>query len=190
MTEFQLTHPPPIITKRADCDYYPTPSWCVRLLLDACPPPGDVVLEPSAGEGGIVSVLVERGLDVIACEVRPECWPALFAAGALEVIEGDFLTVAPPTGFPIIGNPPYTHAVEHADRCLRSGAPYVALLLRLGFLESETRAAWNNAHPPTQLLVLGKRPSFTNEGKTDGTAYAWFIWEPGKPPRAPRVLLP
>lgn len=31
--------------------------------------------------------------------------------------------------------------------------------------------------PVDHLVVLSKRPSFTGDGKTDGTGYAWFIWD-------------
>jgi hypothetical protein len=72
------------------------------------------------------------------------------------------------------------------------------MLLRLDFLGSRKRASFHNAHPVTQLIVLGKRPGFKMNGKTDLYNYAWFVWERKyvnykyhpEPYRPPIVVLP
>jgi hypothetical protein len=49
------------------------------------------------------------------------------------------------------------------------------MLLRLPWLGSQKRAQWQRENP-SNIHVLPKRPSFTADGKTDATEYAWFIW--------------
>ena len=57
---------------------------------------------------------------------------------------------------------------------------WVVFLLRLAFLESIKRARglWKE-YPPTKVLTLASRPSFTLNGKTNSDAYAIFYWHVG-----------
>ena len=41
--------------------------------------------------------------------------------------------------------------------------------------ESRKRYDFWQKHPLSELYVLSERPSFIN-GKTDATAYGWFVW--------------
>ena len=50
---------------RAAYDYYPTPAWCVRRLLEAVDLPGGRWLEPAVGDGAIV-----RSVDAARDDVR------------------------------------------------------------------------------------------------------------------------
>lgn len=54
------------------------------------------------------------------------------------------------------------------------------MLLRLGFLESMRREEFWKKYPLDNLITLSKRPSFTEDGKTDGAGYGFFIWDPLK----------
>jgi len=57
---------------------------------------------------------------------------------------------------------------------------HIFFLLRLAMLESQRRARglWQE-HRPKKVYVLGRRPSFTGNGKTDATAYALYLWQKG-----------
>jgi len=215
---FKLETCPAFTEGRREEDFYPTPRWPVIAYLDAmdsrleclaasCRPGFTVrgrpapltIVEPCAGDGAIVEVLLERGYPVSAFELRKVCGPPL--------MEVAYRSAGPEYDFhvgidwlrhsqgldlsssPILGNPPFCLALEFVQSCLATGSPHVALLLRLGFLASLKRAAFNNDCPVTQLLVLGKRPDFTGGGG-DNSDYAWFVWEPGAQPRAPLVLQP
>ena len=83
----------------------------------------------------------------------------------------------------VMGNPPYREAEAFVRHSLNAtyGSGAVILLLRLAFLEGQARMAglWRE-WPPTSVRVLGKRPSFTGDGKTDATAYAVFVWLKGE----------
>lgn len=82
----------------------------------------------------------------------------------------------------VCGNPPFSLAEPFVRRSLEMVAPdgVVSLLLRLGFWESAARIPFFDEFPPAETHVLAQRPSFytdTGIGKTDGTAYAWFLWD-------------
>lgn len=82
----------------------------------------------------------------------------------------------------ILGNPPYKYAesfIEESIGLLRPGGKLV-FLLRLAFLESRKRydrwfSQCNDLHP-REVWVSTRRVSFTQNGKSDDTAYALFVW--------------
>lgn len=159
-------------------EFYRTPGWCVKALLNAWRPRYSVrAFDPCVGDGAI-----PRAYDAV------DPWPARrwfvydtdlsarpqgFAIG--EAYQEDFLIVPPsPTKYDLcIMNPPYSRAEEFVrEACAR--AREVAALLRLGFLASQKRAGWLRRDTP-DVYVLPRRPSFTGGG-TDATDYAWFVW--------------
>jgi hypothetical protein len=157
-------------------DNYPTPSWCVRRLLERVYLPGDVWGEPCSGEGGIVRAVTanQRAINWVTQDIRPEV-NALY--------RGDFLTH--PGGFSncttIITNPPFSLAREFIQQAARvAPKATLAFLLRVNFLGSEDRYPWLSRHMPAEIWQLPNRPSFV-KGKTDSTEYGWFIWRPGLP---------
>jgi len=76
----------------------------------------------------------------------------------------------------VVMNPPYSYAREFVDAGLQVADTVVALL-RVNWVASRKRKEWHRLHP-SDLHVLDKRPSFTGDGKTDATEYAWFVWAP------------
>lgn len=168
---------------RRPFDQYVTPSACVEAILPHLGPlSGRKILEPSAGTGAIVRVLLEHGAEpgnVWACELDPALGKEL-PMGIWSDCR-DFLQLKTGLGFDlVIGNPPYAKAqefVEHAIACIRTGGT-VAMLLRLAFLASRKRVSFHQEHP-SDLYVLSRRPSFTGGG-TDSADYGWFVWGPGR----------
>lgn len=134
------------------------------------------ILEPSVGGGAWVDALRERwsgarihGHDIdLGAEGLRRCDSCT---------TGDFLGVdLTKVGFvAVVGNPPYRDAEAHVRHALKH-APVVAFLLRLAFLESLQRAPLWREHPAAKVVVLSRRPSFTNGG-TDSAAYGFFIWD-------------
>lgn len=167
-------------------DFYSTPPWCVRALLRTVRLPRGVWLDPCAGDGAIIEAA--RGT-WMAYEIRAE------AVARLRMLEGigglswadhvsfldlPDLAAVPSPPVAVIANPPYSLAREFVERALSIGPvrPVVCMLLRLGFLESQGRCSWLRADMP-DVHVLSRRPSFRN-GRTDASAYAWFVWHPRK----------
>lgn len=146
--------------ERRDYDVYETPEWAVKALLDVLPINQEwTYMEPCRASGRFYSHM-----------------PIGSAWG--EIREGvDYLnTVYPHHVDCIISNPPYSLAQEFVTKALED-ADVVIMLLRLGFLESQVRNEWWQDNSPSSLMVLSQRPSFTDDGKTDGSGYAYFVWD-------------
>lgn len=148
-------------------DFYETPPECTRAILPHLPK--RPVLDPCCGDRAILRVvdaewsMRTRGFDLdhdrqpdwLRDALSPEPWGC-----TTEEI--------------VVTNPPYKFALPFVERALKE-ARVVAMLLRLPFLESVGRQTFHQAHP-ADVYVFAKRPSFTKNGKTDATAYAWFVW--------------
>ena len=153
-------------TSRENLDFYPTPGWCVDLLLDAlnvCPEWR--CLEPAAGDGAIVKRLLARGVPasgIGAVEIDPTRAEKVHEIVTCEC--SDFLKDPPIVGCHelIVTNPPFALAADFAKTALflAGDRGTVALLLRLNWLGSQERAAFHRAHP-SDILLLPKRPEFT-----------------------------
>lgn len=161
-------------------EFYPTPAWCVRRILEALPLPGGRWLEPSAGDGAIMRAVNEVRSDVEWCavEIREECRAGLLALTPLVTI-ADFVR-APECFDPgcqvAILNPPFSLALPFVDRLLTMrSVRWIVMLQRTNWLESEGRNAFLRQFTP-DLYVLPNRPSFIGDGTTDATSYAWYVW--------------
>lgn len=189
---FALQHPLPYGLDEASrsADFWPTPRHAVESILEICPPPPGRVLEPAAGDGAIVRVLIERGYEVHAMDIRPEVMRHY--AGLCPITIGDWIAHAnsPITvsriagGHPesILTNPPFSIGRQFAQACLTTRPAYLALLLRCNVIGSNPWAPFWLEHPPTGLYPLRQRPSFSGDGKTDASEYAWITWEQYKAP--------
>lgn len=151
-------------------DFYPTPEWATRELLDIVPISG-LVRECCAGDGQIVNPLRRAGLVVVTNDIDRQ-WPADHHFDAAQQW---------PHGIGladwVITNPPFNRAAEIIPMAHNHSRIGMAMLLRLSFLEPvEDRGAWLNRNPPTTLVVL-PRISFTGDGRTDSVTCAWMVWE-------------
>lgn len=159
---------------------------CVRSL--GCLLEGAWVVEPSAGGGAFVRAAATAGAYVVTTVDVDPARGVDIAADWLTVTSGMLLdmgrhgrvmTGARPDA--IIGNPPYSAAEAHVRHALALVRPsgVVAFLLRLAFLESKARSAFWREFPAVSVDVMVPRPSFTGDGRSDASAYAWFTWRPG-----------
>ncbi len=151
---------------RRDRDFYPSPSWTVKLLLNRLKfKPNDVFLEPARGDGAVYDLI----------ELEDKKWAEL-AMGIDYLDPGVDLSADV-----IITNPPFMlfeqFLVAAIDRDLKPRGT-VAFLLRVNALGSHMRVNFWREYPPTHMLTLTPRPSFT-DGGTDSSEYAWFIWDYG-----------
>lgn len=161
-------------------DLYQTPREAVLALLGV-ERIAHRVWEPACGPGAIASVLREKGHDVLATDLVDYESPHQNAGGV------DFLTPGTAEAFNdggrvIVTNPPFKDAHTFVGRALYF-APYVAMLLRLAFLESERRRDILDQSCLARVHVFRKRlPMMHREGwdgpkSSSATAFAWFIWE-------------
>ncbi|WP_242333345.1 hypothetical protein [Anaeromyxobacter sp. SG66] len=166
--------------RRSPADYYATPEWCVRRLLEAVDLPGGKWLEPAAGDGAIVRAVRRPDVTWDLWELRDEeRWRLASAAPGAAITTGDFIEAARRGAFErrrfavAITNPPFRLAQEFIDASLTC-ADTVVMLLRLNYLASKSRWSFMSTHAP-DVYVLPNRPSFTGGG-TDSIEYAWFVW--------------
>ena len=119
---------------RSKTDAYFTPSECTEALLKYgdIPTTGSLVLEPCCGDGAISKVLKEFGYTV-------------FSSDIVDFGYGKQINFLNPERFKvkyqfdaIITNPPYKDAEEFINKSIYV-APYVAMFLRLSFLEGIKR---------------------------------------------------
>lgn len=167
---------------RHELDFYETPSWCTEALLFQLSGNWSKCVDLGCGTGSIGRQLVGL-MDVVGYEIDPGR-AAVARSHGLDVREIDLLTMTCGGQYKdqlVIMNPPYEHALAFvyiAQMLVQKGGT-VCALLRLNWLASKTRAQFHKDHP-SDVLVLPRRPSFTGDGKTDATDYAWFVWGPGR----------
>lgn len=166
-------------TRRAHDAYY-SPDTATGPLLRALGPhrfAGAMALDPACGDGALVSLAKAMGArEADGFDLHGSMWPNRDALDP----KPWFRHVVPSWARIVLMNPPYKHAQAFVERAIAevgSGmyGGRVYALLRLAFLESLGRVELHQRYP-SDVLVLAKRPSFTGDGKTDATAYAWFCW--------------
>ena len=96
----------------------------------------------------------------------------------------DYLTAPVPDGVQgIVTNPPFGRALAFAQKAL-SEVPFVALLLRLNFLQAVERLAFFRASPPARVWVSMRRIAmhqhqWSGNKVSPNASHAWFIWDRG-----------
>jgi hypothetical protein len=158
-------------------DFYATPRCAVDSLLaiEGKWLPRGTVWEPACGDGAIVLPLREAGHNVLASD--------LIDRGCPESNIRDFLSDGwRPMPAAIITNPPFKLARQFVDTAL-THAPYVAMLLRLAFLEGGARMPWFQGGSLARVHVSSRRLPMMHrdgwEGPKAGSAvcHAWFVWD-------------
>ena len=171
-------------SKRVEADFYATPLSVIHNFLNHYDLKDGAILEPSAGNGNFIKAIRERERNkhkITALEIRSEEFNNLNAISD-KVIIGDFLNLQIKDNFKtIIGNPPYSLALEFLEKCfeIANEDTDIIMLLRTAFLESKKRYEFWQKHPLSELYVLSQRPSFTGKG-TDATSYSFFVWNNSK----------
>lgn len=182
---------------RAAEDYYSTPAWVVRRLLEAWTPSGDGTwVEPCAGNGAIIEV-VDNTRGIIrpaiwkAFELREEERPALERLCGAEAQIANFLHVTDPPDLSVsvvLTNPPFSLAFEFLRQCkMLYPRAEIVFLLRQAFTASDERAAFIRTHYPDKMEVPD-RISFDGKG-ADSADYAWMRWPPGWERTSGRAML-
>jgi hypothetical protein len=154
-------------------------------------------LDAGSGGGAIGRVVLKhfpkssvRGIEFDAARVEE----AKAAACPFPIVQGDFLALelaVDDRPEVVISNPPFSQWIAFAEKSLAlvASGGHVALLGRLGLLESAARYSFWQNHAPKAVLVLSKRPSFTGGG-SDASAYGWFVWGPWDERRGTIEVLP
>ena len=173
-----------------DLNFYATPYAALPPLLMA---EGKrlprAIWEPACGNGALVVPLRNRGFHVTATDLHdwgcPDSETGIDFRGTAAADVGARLA-AEHERFGVITNPPFNIIESFVERAV-SLSPYVALLCRLAFLESEGRMNWFPQVGLRRVHVIGERlPMMHRHGydgpklSSAGMCFAWFIMERGK----------
>ena len=181
-----------VMSRRTDpvdsLDFLPTPPWGTRALMQHVLRPweckGKSAWEPAAGEGHMAEVLQEYFHPVHASDVHDYGRaPRGYVVGSFIGVGFDVASWPADLAGPhwIVTNPPFSKALEFAERALGEAHNGVALLLRTVWVESEERwAALFRDRPPSVIAQFSERLPM-HEGRWDpngstATSYAWFVW--------------
>lgn len=186
----------PARTEVAAFEFYPTPRDTIEMLIRSplLSLPGGHWIDPCVGSARIPSTVNALRSDVTwtLCDIDARHRDAITAqmtGGYVLLPFGDFVTCEwrSERADVLIMNPPFTHALEFVKASFER-ADWIVMLQRVNWL-SRPRDAWLRLHCP-DVYSLPERPSFTGDGKTDATEYAWFVWPPdGRDRRFGRVAM-
>jgi hypothetical protein len=161
-------------------DYFPTPPWATRALIEVVLRRSGHVAslhaqscwEPACGEGHMAEVLREYFRAVTASDVHD------YGYGH----QADFLDAVPGADDWIVTNPPFgDNAEAFVLRALSLARVGVAMFFRLQWLETIGRYERVFApHPPALIAQFAERvPLHKGRYEPDGataTAYLWIVW--------------
>lgn len=167
-------------------DFYATPYAALPALLVAegkrLP---SAIWEPACGNGALVVPLRNRGFDVTATDLHDWGCPGAttgidFLGSAADGVAAQMALDHERAG--IVTNPPFNIIEDFVERAV-SLSPYVALLCRLAFLESEGRMTWFPRVGLRRVHVIGERlPMMHRHGyegpklSNAGMCFCWFIF--------------
>ena len=183
-------------------DFYATSPEAGEMLLGLEPQITNIY-EPFVGQGHLAEVFRQAGKlgaasDLIDRNYYPESIPTKYPL--------DFFSFNKSWKGDIVSNPPYSRAkeaVEHSLDLIQDGH-YVAMFLKLTFLEGKERKSFFEENPPVRVWVSSSRilcakngefeyPKTDKNGNVkidkDGTpimikmssasCYCWYIWQKG-----------
>lgn len=167
-----------------------TPTWAAAGIVEALAaellPCVDLVIEPHAGGGALLREASHYWPDAArwAFDLDPHA-PALDDHSLDRAELADWLTDPARNDLErwrvlldrrldvlVLGNPPFSDALDHLDVAVRLGA-WVAFVLPLDRLERSSWSTWLDAHPPTWWRPLRPRPW---PDRVQGTVLA--VWPP------------
>lgn len=163
--------------RRRSLDWYPTPAWATRILLDRLPALRGRVLECCSGKGDISNALAEReSVTVIENDLDVRCASDFHIDATDPRAWQQMNQLAGPFDW-VVSNPPFSLAPKIVPIAQRYAVHGMAMLLRLSYLEPcLDRVDWLMNHDAHGRVLVLPRISFTGNGKTDNVTAAWLIF--------------
>lgn len=170
-------HVPDINYQREKNDFYATEPIAVTRLLEVEKFQHNIY-ECCCGLGHIAKELEKHGYNVYATDLIDRG----YGVGNIDFLQVDSL----PCRCDIVTNPPYKYAKEFILKALDllHKGDKLAMLLKLTFLESQSRKQMFLDNPPKVLYVFSKRVNCAKNGDFNAKqgcaiAYGWYVWEKG-----------
>ena len=161
-------------------DFYPTPKFAVRPLLEREKFEG-TIWECACGKGDISETLIEYDYPVYSSDLVDRG----YGDGGI-----DFLSYQGEKFDNIITNPPYKHALEFVEQAKILANKKIMFLMKTVFLESLSRYEMfmDKEFPLRTVYQFCRRVPIYKSGEEMSNsgliAYAWFVWDKeyeGKP---------
>ena len=173
-------------SKREDLDFYQTPSYAIKTLVEHFMLKSDFIWEPMAGNGAIAKELSARGYsvystDIIERKFRLNDTVDYFSVHNFSLTKDDFA---------IVTNPPYKYANDFLKHTLETIRPITCcVFLPVRYLEGKFR--YNeiySKYKPAKVLTYVKRLGcFTDKDIEEGrvtdigvgsaVAYMWLCFD-------------
>jgi hypothetical protein len=163
-------------------DLYETPACATRALLhferDHMP---RRIWEPACGRGAISRVLEDEGFQVQSSDLVDYKYPG--AVSGLDFLTADKEHAIAKVTDGIVTNPPYYLAARSAPFVARAVeiAAYVAMLLRIAFLEGAQRLKLTSGavrvYVASRRLPMMHRDGWDGPKASSAMAFAWFVWD-------------
>ena len=154
-------------------DLYTTPPVAINSLIQNEMIEG-TILEPCCGMGHISKTLEAYFGEEIVRSIDLYDW----GYGETGV---DFFKEPDNSVDTIIMNPPYNQALDFTTKALRVARSKVCSLVRINFLETESRRKLFDIYPPDKVYAFSKRIKCLKDGKDDGMSsavfYCWVVWD-------------
>jgi len=168
---------------RAAQDWYVEPRWCVEQLADAVDFAGHVIWDPCAGGGTIPDTFTARGMRAYASDIV-ERRDDILLHDATDTCAPIWLP--PGVRLSVVTNPPFKIAEAITRRMLALTDHRVCILQQLSFLASAARHRLFTEFPPSDVLILSRRPSMppgamisemgAKAFKGGTTDFCWIVW--------------
>jgi hypothetical protein len=173
--------------ERAEHEWYVDPPWVTEALIDQIPFLG-TIWDPACGRGTIPEVFRSRGYETMATDLIDRGYERFDQQ--LDFLSLQAGLVSEPGPINIVTNPPFNLSVEFVQQAmLIDQIDRVAIIAQLKFLASQARFNLFRQYPPTDVLILSRRPSMPpgalieemgdrafKGGQMD---YCWIVWRLG-----------
>lgn len=177
---------------RIENDFYATDPKAVKMILnsgafDFYRNPSIKILEPCVGEGHIIKEVIDYYKEKNNIEYTTL---DIVDRGFSDTIVCDFLNWKFDKKYDlIITNPPYSLATEFVEKSIGglSNKGYLAMFLKIQFLEGKKREELFKKYPPKYIYVFRNRMATWNNGQPKDPetgkkwattmCHAWFIWQ-------------
>ncbi len=173
-------------------ELFRTPRYAFEPLFDYAPEWfSGTIIDPSAGDGRMVALAVERGntrLHLVG-DISPDeraRWAANPLLADVEQYVGDYLTEFRTEDMfdTLITNPPFTKAQAFVERAKEHVDGHICILQSVAWMGTQKRSRWlQNGSGLRWVLNLARRPRWEFDDNGGGASniwdFAWYIFEPG-----------
>lgn len=174
-------------TVREDLDFYQTPAYAVKTLVERFDFKTDFIWEPMAGNGAIAKHLIDAGYSVYSTDIVERSYKL---NDTLDFFKTNSFSVSGDDGYSIVTNPPYALANEFLIHALRDIKPRTCcLFLPVRYLEGRKRYnAVYTKFKPSKVFVYAQRLGCFKEsdveaglvgerGVGSAVAYMWLCFD-------------